>query len=145
MDQHGTIFSFPDIKSNENRTRIIVFVTDNDLYGTETVSLDDACKLCKKYDISVYAYCPTTEMNRYATPEKISSYKNAIENYADGKFYTGDLSKMSSLIVDEIKDTKTSLLKTAKKTYVTDYPTIPFIIILSVFIILNILEKRIKL
>lgn len=84
-------------------------------------------------------------MNVYTSKEKISSYKKAVEEKAGGKFYTGDLEKMATSIVQEIKETKTSLLKTSKKTYVTDYPEIFFISTIIIFLSLIIIEKRIKL
>lgn len=84
-------------------------------------------------------------MNIYTSKSKIASYKNAVEQIAGGKFYTGDLDKMTSNIVDEIKETKTSLLKTNKKTYVTDHPEIIFISIIIIFFVLIIIEKRIRL
>ena len=145
MDLLGTIFSFPDVKKDSKRTRIIIFATDNDVAGKETVTLDDACKLCKQYNINLYAYCPTEEMNSFTSKEKIASYKKAVEQSAGGKFYTGDLSKMTSNIVNEIKETKASLLKTSKKTIVTDHPEAIFISIIILFVILMIIEKRIKL
>jgi len=141
----GTIFSFPNIKEDKERTRIIIFATDNDVAGTETITLEEACKLCKEYNINLYAYCPTTEMNPYTSQDKINSYKKAVEKNADGKFYTGDLDKLSSQIVDEIKETKTSLIKTSNKTFVTDHPEILVISITIVFLILIIIEKRVKL
>ena len=145
MDQHGTIFSFPDLETDKERTRIIIFATDNDVSGQETVTLQDACILCKQYNINLYAYCPTVEMNMYTSNEKIASYKKAVEQNAGGKFYTGDLQKMTTSIVQEIKETKTSLLKTSKKTYVTDHPEIFFISIIVIFFSLIIFEKRIRL
>lgn len=81
----------------------------------------------------------------YTSNEKIASYKKAVEQNAGGKFYTGDLQKMTTSIVQEIKETKTSLLKTSKKTYVTDHPEIFFISIIVIFLSLIILEKRIRL
>ena len=84
-------------------------------------------------------------MNAYATEEKVSSYKKSVEEKAQGKFYTGNLEKMSSSIVNEIKETKTSLLKTSKKVYVTDHPEIFLITIVIVFLILIIIEKRAKI
>lgn len=83
-------------------------------------------------------------MNYYTSKEKISSYKNAVTN-ANGKFYTGNLSQMSTNIVQEIKNTKTSLLKTSKKTYVTDHPEKFFICMLIMFLIMLVVEKRLKL
>ena len=141
----GTIFSFPDLKTNQDRTRIIIFATDNDVAGDEEVSLEEACALCKQYGINLYAYCPTVEMNQYTSEQKIASYKKAVEGKANGKFYTGNLDKMASSIVDEIKDTKTSLLKTTKKTYVTDHPEVSFVLLVFLFGVLMIVEKRAKI
>ena len=101
---HGTLFSFPDLKINKERTRIILFATDNDVAGTETLSLDEACSLCKEYNINVYAYCPTSDMNAFATSDKIESYKKSVEKKANGKFYSGDMDKNMSKIVNEIKE-----------------------------------------
>ena len=127
------------------RTRIIIFATDNDVSGTETISLEEACSICKQYNVNLYAYCPTTQMNSFTTEGKIASYKKAVEERAEGKFYTGNLDQMSSSIVNEIKETKTSLLKTSKKTYVTDYPEILLITTVAVFLVLIIIEKRVKI
>lgn len=137
----GTVYSFPDLKKDSSRTRIILFATDNDLSGTPMISLEEACSICKKYGVNVYAYCPTVEMNPFTSKDKIASYKKAIEQNAGGKFYTGDLNKMSSSIVNEIKDTKTSLLNTSKKTIITDHPQIFFIIAIILFVVLVIIEK----
>ena len=141
----GTIYSFPDLKLDKERTRIIIFATDNDVSGTETISLEDACILCKQNNINLYAYCPTTQMNSYTSEEKIASYKKAVEKNAGGKFYTGNINTMSTNIVKEIKETKTSLLKTSKKTHVTDHPEIIFISIVILYVILISIEKRVKL
>ena len=127
------------------RTRIIIFATDNDVSGTETISLEDACSICKQYNVNLYAYCPSTQMNVYTSEQKIASYKRAVEGRAEGKFYTGNLTQMASSIVNEIKETKTSLLKTSKKTYVTDYPEILLITIVTIFLVLIIIEKRARI
>ena len=141
----GTLFSFPDLKTNNDRTRIIIFATDNAVDGTEDVSLEDACKLCKKYKINLYAYSPTVQMNTYTNQANIDAYQKAIENDAGGKFYTGDLKKMTSNIVNEIKDTKATLLKTSKKTIITDYPEVVLIVLMVMYTILIFIEKRIKI
>ena len=141
----GTIYSFSGVKENNERTRIIIFATDNAVAGTETVSLEDACSLCKKYKINIYAYCPPREMNIYVTEEGKNNYKNAIEKNANGKFYTGDISKMASSIMKEIKETKPSIIKTNGKKYIVDHPEI-FIILMTInILILFILEKIIKI
>ena len=45
---------------NENRTRIIIFTTDNELYGKEIVTLEEAGEICKKKDITVFGIAPRT-------------------------------------------------------------------------------------
>ena len=122
-----------------------MFATDNDVAGEETITLTEACSLCKEYGINLYAYCPTVQMNPYTSTQKINSYQKAVEQTAGGKFYVGNLSQMASNIVSEIKETKTSQLKTNKKTYVTDHPEILLVSVVILFFILIIIEKRIKL
>ncbi len=141
----GTIYAFPDVKTNKERTRIIIFATDNSVAGKETITLAEACKLCKQYNINLYAYCPSIEMNEYVTAESLKEYKNAVEGMANGKFYTGNLTKMTSSMINEVESTKKTLLKTSKKTYAIDYPQIPFMCILISFAVLVIIEKRIKI
>ena len=141
----GTISSFPDLKEDKERTRIVIFATDNDVSGTETISLEEACKYCKQHKVNLYAYCPSTDMNIYATKENIASYKKAVEEDAGGKFYVGDLDKMSSSIVNEIKDTKVSKMNTSVRTIITDHPEVLTIIVVILVVILIIIEKRIRL
>lgn len=138
----GAVFSFPNLKTDKERTRIILFSTDNDLQGYETVTLSEACTLCNDYKINLYAYCA---INKYSSEQKVESYKIAVEQNAKGKIYKGDLDKTTTNMVKEIKDTKKTLLKTSKKTYAIDHPTIPIITIIISFFILIIIEKRIKI
>lgn len=140
----GTIFSFPDVKTNHERTRIIVFATDNYLAGTETITLDEAAQLCKKYNINLYAYCPTQSMNPYVTKEYLAGYRDSVSK-AGGKFYTGDLKQMTSQIVDEIKNTKKTELNTTKKTFINDHPETFVYLFTGLFVVLLIAEKRIKI
>lgn len=141
----GTISSFPDLKDNKDRTRIIIFATDNDVSGTETITLEEACKYCKQYKINLYAYCPSVDMNMYTSKEKIASYKKAVEEEAGGKFYVGSLEKMSSSIVNEIKDTKVSAMNTSVRTIITDHPEVLSVTVIILVAILIIIEKRIKI
>ncbi len=84
-------------------------------------------------------------MNSYTSEAKIEAYKEAVEQRAGGKFYVGKLSENASNMVNEIKETKTTLFNTSKKTYVTDHPEVCFISVVVIFAILKIIEKRIKL
>ena len=48
----GGLFAFP--KTDENRTKIIIFSTDNDLAGDSYVTLEEACRHCKNNNVIVY-------------------------------------------------------------------------------------------
>lgn len=141
----GSLYSFPDLKTDKDRTRIILFATDNALSGTETITLENACKLCKQNKINLYAYCPTTDMNVYASKECIEEYKKAVTQIAGGKFYLGDLDNMSTQMVKEIKDTKTTLIETNKRTYIMDHPIAFFAMAAITIIAMIIIEKRIRI
>lgn len=84
-------------------------------------------------------------MNKYVTESGKDAYKNAIEKFANGRFYTGDISKMSSSIMDEIKKTRTSLMQTSEKKYTVDHPEIVFLVMLICIFIVVVLEKCIKI
>ena len=84
-------------------------------------------------------------MNMYVTESNTNKYKNAVEENAKGKFYKGEMNNISSNMVNEIKNTKTTALNKTTKTSVTDHPQIFLVLVILLFIILIIIEKRIML
>ena len=84
-------------------------------------------------------------MNIYATKDLIEDYKKSVLQTANGKFYLGDLDNMSSQMVREIKETKTTLLNENKKTYIMDHPIAFFIVVAVTIIVMIIVEKRIRI
>ena len=97
----GGLFAFP--KTDENRTKIIIFSTDNDLAGDSYVTLEEACRHCKNNDVTVYGI-GTKQMysnNRY-------EMENAIE-LTGGRFFVEENTSEFHKIVEEIEETSTSL------------------------------------
>ena len=141
----GAIYSFPDLKTDKTRTRVIMFATDNAVEGEETFSLEDTCDILNAYNISLYAYCPTEAMNKYAKSNVTSKYKSAVEKHAKGKFYMGDLDVAVTDMINEIKNTKATLLKTDKNVRVVDHPEVFLVITVVLNIIIVIIEKRLKI
>ena len=84
-------------------------------------------------------------MNIFVNESNTEKYKKAVEENAKGKFYTGELNNVSSNMVNEIKNTKTTALNKTTKTSVTDHPQIFLVLVILLFISLIIIEKRIML
>lgn len=127
------IYSFSNL--NDDRTRIIIFSTDNDLAGTPLVTLDKASKISKSKGIKVFGI--GTKIMKESN--KIE-FKNAVEK-TGGKFYEHSTSTVNN-IVDDIESTSKSLLKSQAETKELDIPQIPFILlILSIFGIIIISKK----
>lgn len=133
------IFSFPNLE--EDRTRVIIFSTDNDDASENgpIVTLNEAGQIAKERNILVYALCPelTSDKNK-------KELKNAVE-ITGGELYTETSSETVSKIVKKIESTKKMELESSKQTKKIDKPEIPFIILILSIIILFITNKKVKI
>ena len=127
------VYSFSNLEE-KNRTRIIIFSTDNDLAGTPLLTLEEAAQISKKEKVIVYGLGP-----QYVT--KIDDYKKAI-NITNGKYYDSTSSSVKN-IVNDIEKTSKSLIKKESQRKEIDTPTIPFVILLLSIFILIILSKKV--
>lgn len=114
------VYSFSNL--DDDRTRIIIFSTDNDLAGTPLVTLEDAAKISKSKKIKVFGI--GTELMK--TNDR-NEFKSAIEA-TGGKFYEESTSTVKG-IVSDIEATSKSLLKGNLETKMVDIPEVPFIIL----------------
>lgn len=130
------INNFGDLK--EERTRIVIFSTDNELYGKEIVTLEEAGKMCKDRGITVFGIAPETIFGRNKTV-----MKDAIE--ATGGVYYTEGEKTVSDIVKSIEQRGKSLIKGNKEVKMTDKPEIPFIMLLISSFGLLVLNKKVNL
>lgn len=128
------VFSFPKLDEQE-RTRVIIFSTDNELQGDPLVTLDKAAKISKSKNVKVYGI---------GTKNMILSYKTEMKNAVEktgGKFYEHSSSTVAS-IIEDIETTTKSFINSKIETKQIDIPKIPFIILLiSIFGIVIISKK----
>lgn len=134
----SAIFNFPNME--EERTRIIIFSTDNDDASKNgpIVTVDEAGEIARDKGILVYALCP--ELTQDKDKQEL---RNAVER-TGGELFTETSSQTVSKIVEEIESTDKTEMKGSKETKQIDKPEIPFMILILSIIVLFITNKRVK-
>ena len=128
------IFNFS--KSDEQRTKIIIFSTDNDLQGTPLLTLDQAAEISKRKNVIVYGIG-----NYDIIEENKNEFKNAILK-TGGSFYLSNTQSVKK-IVDNIESTSKSLIKIDSKKYKIDDPFVPFLLLCLSSLSLIIINRRV--
>lgn len=133
----SSVFHFS--MDEKDRPRIVIFATDNDVYGEQIVALPEAAELCKKRNVVVYGV-GTKEM--YETD--LQEMKLAVEA-TGGQFYLEEESGTFKKIVENIEAKSEGLVK--GNTFVTevDYPRIPFILLVISCTIMYVVSKKLRL
>lgn len=130
------LYNFPDLKENKERSRMIIFTTDNELNGTPFVTLSEATALCKKNDVKVFAVTPDNVVDE-------QEFQSAIES-TDGKFYKATGKQTFEELVEDIEKTETSVMEEVKTTYV-EQPQILFVCLLIFIGIHFLFSRKVKL
>ncbi len=115
---------FTGIEEDPDRSRIIIFSTDNDLQGDEIITLPQAGQLCVDRGITVYGI-GTEQMY----PSDRTMMKNAVE-MTGGEFYYGESSRVVDDIVEKIQEHMATLDTVEYEISETVTLEIPFIILL---------------
>ncbi|MGN0437764.1 MAG: hypothetical protein ACI4F4_04515 [Lachnospiraceae bacterium] len=131
------VYDFSEI--DKDRTRVVIFSTDNDNRGECYVTLDEAATLCKDYHVTVYGL--GTE---FMLAEDAEEMKNAMEK-TGGKFYREGDSGSFSDIVEEIQKKSQNLVKGHHQVREIEQPETPFIILLICMALVMIITKLMKL
>lgn len=118
-------YDFSD--TDKERTKVIIFSTDNDIQGTPVATLDEAADICVSNKVTVYGV-GTKEM----TPENKTSMKNAVEK-TGGKFYLEEESGSFSEIVSSIEKMSKNLVKVRMVNVETPELLYPFVLMLVLF------------
>lgn len=116
---------FPNIEEDPDRSRIILFSTDNDLQGDEIITLPEAGQMCVDRGITVYGI---------GTQEMYSSDRRMMRETVEmtgGEFYYGEDSRVVSNIIDQIQEHMASLDTVEYEISETVTPEIPFILLLT--------------
>lgn len=130
------LYSFPDLETNKERSRMIIFTTDNELNGEPYVTLEEAAGLCKKNDVKVFAIAPEN-----VTDESV--FKRAVESTGGG-YYKSTSAKAYDQLLADIKKTGTSAMKQTE-TMITDQPETLFLWMLVCIGIYFLLSRKAKL
>ena len=135
----ASAYEFSEEKENEDRTKIIIFSTDNQLAGTPIFTLEEAASICKEKNIVVFGI--GTE---FIGTNEASSMKVAMEE-TGGKLYIDQSKESLNQIVENIESTSKSLLKDEteiRKVGIVKVPFILLVIAVSTMLILLKVTKR---
>lgn len=113
--------------ADKERTKAVIFSTDNDIQGTPVATLDEAADICVSNNVTVYGV-GTKEM----TPENKESMKNAVEK-TGGKFYLEEESGSFGEIVSSIEKLSKNLVKVRMVDVETPELLYPFVLMLVLF------------
>ncbi len=133
------LYNFPDLKENTDRSRLIIFITDNELNeitGTSFVTLEEAATLCAVNDVKVYAVTP----QHFQDP---TNFREAIYS-TGGKHYAHTSDKIFDELLSDIRLTGTSVMQDTK-VIMTDKPEVLFILMLVFLGMYFIFSRKVKL
>ncbi len=124
----------------EERTRVIIFSTDNELYGKELITLEEASVMCKERNITVFAVAPSSIQKK-----DILGLKSVAE-ITGGEYYEeGDKSSSNvDNIVKNIERKSKNLVKNQKNIEKIDKPELIEILLIVSVIGLFILDKKVS-
>ena len=130
------LFDFPDLREDSERARIIILSTDNEVYGQQLVTVDEATDLCAKYGVKVFALGPD-----YVYDEE--GFKRDIEK-TGGQYYK--IKKQSAVqeVIDAISVTDASDTEEIE-TIITDRPKLLFYILLASLGVYFIAGRKVRL
>ena len=130
------LYDFPDLDKEPDRSRMIVFVTDNDLLGDPIVTIEEACELCKNRGVKVFALAP-----EFVVDEGL--FKKAVESTGGGYYNTRDKKAMKKMMNDV---TETDVNVSYKSfTTIVDVPEISIIALISCVCVYFVCARRIRL
>lgn len=126
-----SVYNFPDL--SEERSRIIILSTDNELEGTPIVTLDQAADICKENDVVVYGI--GTEQMLESNQEEM---KSAVTK-TGGKFYLQEEAGTVQHIVTEIEKESKHLVKGKMEVQEVELVKVPAVLLFcSVFLMILI-------
>ena len=131
----SALFSFNDLEENPDRTRLLIFTTDNELNGTPIVTVEEATRLCKNHNVPVFAVVP----DRVVEEE---SFRRNILSTGGDYFKASDRNAISDL-ADVIRATDSSVI-TEEKVQIIDEPQYFFLGLLIMVGITCVLIKGVR-
>lgn len=130
------LYNYPDLTENTERSRLVIFTTDNELNGTPYVTLDEATRLCAKHDVKVFAIAPDNIVDEAA-------FKSSVESTGGG-YYRNSSDDAYDKLISDIEKTEASVLKKVE-TLVYDQPEIVFICMVVFLGMYFVFSRKVKL
>ena len=130
------IYDFSNLE--DDRTKIIIFSTDNEVLGEEYINIEEAAKIAKKNKIKVYVFGNSN--TTYANEQILKK----VANTTGGQYYRDDGRNGVKEVINSIEKEKKSALVTNTSTFIVDYPEIPFIILFITFVVYVFLDKKVS-
>lgn len=133
----GGLFAFPE--DSKDRTKIIIFSTDNDPNGDGFVNLMEAAEYCKHENVTVYGI--GTELMYTKDMEEM---KAAVDS-TGGKFFVEEKASEFHKIVEEIEDKSGDLTNGRTIVKLIESPQRFFRMLVAsfvIFVILSLLLRR---
>lgn len=127
------VFDFPNLE--EDRTRIIIYSTDNDVQGDPYITTLEAGELSRSKNIKVYSIAPSS------TPDSFAEELKVVSQRTGGKYFKQGRGETVKNIVNGIEQEEKSILNGSKKTVTIDYPEAFVILIILGFTVLIIVDK----
>ena len=130
------LYNFPDLKENSDRTRLIIFATDNELNGEPYVTVTQAADLCRKNGVKVYGITPEIV-------EEEAEFKSAME-LTGGAYYKATSSDVVDTLIADIQKTEKSVMNKID-IVIDDKPQILFGVMasfLAMYFVFSKLAKR---
>lgn len=132
----STVYQFSDIE--EDRTRTVIFTTDNDLQGSPYVTLEEAGMICKRRNITVYGI-GTKIMNSFDR----AVMKTTVEK-TGGCFFQEKKSGTFAEIVDLIQKKSQNKVLGEPITIEQEKYERPFLILLFFIVGMGVFSKLLR-
>lgn len=118
MQFEGAAPSTDEEPIHDGRSRSIILATDNQVNGTQTVTLPEAVQYARHNSISVYGLDANENQDAYAEEYRISLEENG------GTYFPLTDGSQVDTIVDTITSEQTSLIRGAPQLTITDRPEV---------------------
>ena len=133
-------YSFGDMQDKE-RSRSIIFSTDNEVDGDPYINLMQAAKLCLDNKIRVYSINPNTLITNKANSDELKK----ASLYTNGEYFELDNESTVPNIIKNIEEQEKSLVEGTENIIKTDNPLVPFILLVVSFTTVLFVCKKVKI
>lgn len=125
-------------KNDKDRTKVIIFTTDNDVQGIPLITLEEAGDYCRRNNIIVYG------IGTSSIKDDLRKELKKVVEKTGGKYYDSSSTSASGIIKD-IEALQKTEISSNKKISRTDTPGVLFFFVLLLSIGIFIIDWRMKL